>query len=182
MARADYFPLAPLSISCCKGVYHYSDIFHLRSFVRAIKLKGAIEWRWVGDTRAAGDSWTNDHFRGGSSRAAARGGATRSESLGFGSDLVPAVAVARGQRALEDPLGTGGSERVGVPELDRFAAALACERPPESARCRSGPTQRPGREDSGRSTRCVSSTSLGAGEQRGPTAAVAPIAGRMSIT
>src|SRR2546422_4202122 len=161
---------------------HYSDIFRLRSFVRAIKLKGAIEWRWVGDTTAAGDSWTNDHFRGRSSRAAARGGATRSESLGFGSDLVPAVAVARGQRALEDPIGTGDFDRVGARELDRFAAALACERPPESARCRASPAQRSGREDSGRSTRCVSSTSLGVGEHRGPTAAVAAIGGRTSLS
>ncbi len=39
---------------------HYSDIFDLRSFDGAIRLSGAIEWRWVGD-KTMGDSWTHDH-------------------------------------------------------------------------------------------------------------------------
>ena len=42
------------------SAYHYSDIFDLRSFDGAIRLSGAIEWRWVGD-KTMGDSWTHDH-------------------------------------------------------------------------------------------------------------------------
>jgi hypothetical protein len=101
--------------------------------------------------------------------------------LGFGSGVVRAVAMASHQRAMEDPIGAGGFERVGAPRVDSPATACPLEGQSESPRGQGGEVRRAGGEDLGRSAQPVSSAALGVGGHRCPATAVAATAGPTSL-
>jgi len=157
--------------------HRHSVIWHLRPPRRSVRWPRAIEWRWAGDNRTAGNPWPNDRCCRRAGGAAASCRAASGRAFGLGSWPVRALALVGSQWAMEGPLGAGDISGVGAARVDSVTAA--------GTRSHIN-SQRGGRvacgEDRGGGVKPVSAAALGVGRHDGSTARVAAVARAPSLS
>ena len=155
------------------------DIFDLRGTRSPVNLRLIIELRWAGETSGVGDPWANDHTHRRQSRAGTPSGEAWLGPVGLGSGVMPALAMAGGQRRVEEPVSVCGFSGDGASRLDRVARLSALYQGKQSQRPQG---RKMAQRSDPKSVELTSTAALAISADGRTTATVAPTPGRLSLS